>query len=123
MSMACNCNRGAPYDGAYDVTEQCRLCYLRANDPAYRALFKKLMPRPAPWLKPARFVRALARHFADWMRTVPRTEREHRLFICRDCPHYQAAPVEKCTQCGCHLNGLILAKVKMASEKCPIGKW
>lgn len=46
------CNRGAPYEGGYDVARQCRYCWLYHNDPRYRALFDGL-PQPPPPQPPA----------------------------------------------------------------------
>lgn len=38
--IACgHCNRGAPYDGPYDVERQCRLCYNYANHDGFRRLW------------------------------------------------------------------------------------
>lgn len=43
--------------------------------------------------------------------------REHRLSICKTCPHF--TPEERCTECGCFM------KIKSAfiTSKCPIGNW
>lgn len=52
-----------------------------------------------------------------------------RAAICKACD--QAVPDEsrpqylRCLQCGCWLNGKHVAnsKVKLATERCPLGKW
>ena len=38
------CNRGAPFDGPYDVARQCRIDWLYQNDAEYRAEFEKNPP-------------------------------------------------------------------------------
>ena len=45
-------------------------------------------------------------------------EQEERLSICKSCKYYDEKVI-RCTQCGCFLE----AKVKVASQYCPIGKW
>jgi len=42
--------------------------------------------------------------------------------ICRACPEWDAAALNatgRCRECGCST----WAKLRMASESCPIGKW
>lgn len=41
---------------------------------------------------------------------------ERRLMLCRDCEFIDG---NKCTACGCHT----IAKTRLATEKCPEGKW
>lgn len=41
-----------------------------------------------------------------------------RLGLCFACDQYDE-PDEQCRKCGC----LVRAKVLLATEKCPIGKW
>lgn len=45
-------------------------------------------------------------------------EQEERLSICKTCSFYDEKQI-RCTQCGCFLE----AKVKVASQYCPVGKW
>lgn len=46
---------------------------------------------------------------------------EHRLNICKSCEFKRnvtlLSPI--CKQCGCVISG----KVRLANQKCPIGKW
>lgn len=41
-----------------------------------------------------------------------------RMKICLDCPSLKPA-YNQCAECGCFMN----VKTKMASAKCPLGKW
>lgn len=43
---------------------------------------------------------------------------EQRLAICESCPEH-LSEFDKCRICGCN----IPAKCRVASEKCPLGKW
>lgn len=45
-------------------------------------------------------------------------EKERRLTICRECPHFRHKTT-RCGQCGCFLN----IKAKLAIVNCPIGQW
>lgn len=50
---------------------------------------------------------------------VERIERD----LCRPCEHYVEG---RCNKCGCRVTKSSLAifnKIKMATEKCPVGKW
>jgi hypothetical protein len=43
-----------------------------------------------------------------------------RLIICKACPEYiNRGLLSKCNACGCFL----LAKTKLKTQKCPVGKW
>lgn len=52
-----------------------------------------------------------------------------RLALCQACdqavPDAEKPQFLRCTQCGCWLNGnhLTNAKIKLATETCPLGKW
>ncbi len=54
---------------------------------------------------------------------LPKEEQEKRLAICtRPCEFYD--PQEgRCSQCGCKMKGLLLAKIRHATEDCPKGYW
>ena len=44
---------------------------------------------------------------------------------CRPCEHYDPT-AQTCTVCGCHVRqggAALLNKIKMATERCPKGKW
>lgn len=43
---------------------------------------------------------------------------KERMRICKKCPKYDAM-FGRCRDCGCFLR----AKVEMAGEECPQGKW
>ena len=45
---------------------------------------------------------------------------ESRLALCRECPDCRN---DRCGRCGCFLGGLILDKTKLATERCPAGRW
>jgi len=53
----------------------------------------------------------------------------NRLEICKSCDQMirdtDKPTLMRCVQCGCWLNGKHVAnsKTKLATEKCPIGKW
>lgn len=53
---------------------------------------------------------------------VPADVREMRETICKACPKFRAQD-NRCTQCGCSLGGLILDKLRYATERCPLNKW
>jgi hypothetical protein len=55
---------------------------------------------------------AAARFVASGLKTVTPEERERRLQICRDCPHFRGG---KCSLCGC----IARWKARLASESCP----
>ena len=50
-----------------------------------------------------------------------------RLDVCRRCDRCQPHPPKpeylRCGECGCWLNGKWLAKARLATENCPLGKW
>lgn len=53
----------------------------------------------------------------------------NRLEICKSCDQMirdaDKPTLMRCVQCGCWLNGKHVAnsKTKLATEKCPVGKW
>ena len=49
---------------------------------------------------------------------LPKTKQNTRMEICKQCPYYNPKR-NKCGKCKCHLS----YKSKLASGKCPIGKW
>ena len=51
-----------------------------------------------------------------------------RLEVCLECDFVivrqtPARPYHRCAQCGCWLDGDYLAKARLATESCPVGKW
>ena len=75
---------------------------------------------------PARMVRTAARSIVHWakkgaQRTSPETL-EIRKGICAGCEFWDSAALQgtgRCRKCGCST----WAKLRMATEKCPIDKW
>lgn len=61
---------------------------------------------------------AAAGFVASGFKLVGEGEQARRLEICRGCEFFDA-PRGKCKKCGCWT----LAKTRLASQKCPIGKW
>lgn len=45
-----------------------------------------------------------------------------RKAVCDGCEHLVSA-TGRCNICGCCTDGLIINKTKLATEKCPAGKW
>lgn len=77
--------------------------------------------------KAAKYVRAVAR----WIRAgrpVRSRGEVARIYdeLCRPCvPHFNAE-TGSCRRCGCRVNksrNALLNKIKMGTEKCPVGKW
>lgn len=60
--------------------------------------------------------KAMATFIGTGMKTAPADAQRARLDVCRGCEHHTGL---RCRICGC----FTAAKVKMAHEKCPIGKW
>lgn len=54
--------------------------------------------------------------FLGYKSLVPERVSDARFWECVECPH---ANDGECLKCGC----LVQAKVMLASEKCPIGRW
>ena len=67
---------------------------------------------------------ACLRHARDWFRRRPAAEVARVLAICRECERYDAA-ADTCKVCTCKIGGRPgwIAKTRMRSEGCPIGKW
>jgi hypothetical protein len=61
---------------------------------------------------------ALANHITSGFTNVSPEIQQSRLAMCYSCPHYLKES-NRCAKCGCNLS----AKTKMATSKCPIGKW
>lgn len=65
---------------------------------------------------------AAGKFIKSGMATVSEAQLEERMNICRACPEWDAtafANTGKCKLCGCATK----AKLRMATEKCPINKW
>lgn len=105
----------------------CGVCRKADADPRYHELLAGGPEPTEPSLlqKAASLASAVVRHAADGFQNVPAEEYEARLATCRKCEHYLTDyhPEERCGKCGCGLSGVVLAKAKWRSEKCPVGKW
>jgi hypothetical protein len=65
---------------------------------------------------PTRLVTALTNWVAKGMAFTPSEELTKRQETCKSCEHFTGS---RCKLCGCFTE----AKQRMATEKCPIGKW
>lgn len=65
---------------------------------------------------PTRLVTALTNWVAKGMAFTPPEELTKRQGLCNTCEHFTG---HRCQLCGCFTE----AKQRMATEKCPIGKW
>lgn len=118
--------------GAALVTGHRRWCELmdpdhpdynpRVRDAYIRTTYRLAGMTPAPADFPplaqqaANLAGAVGRFIASGMATTTTEERARRLAICEGCEFFVG---KRCQKCGCSL----AAKVAMASEHCPIGKW
>jgi hypothetical protein len=70
----------------------------------------------------ARFGQAAHRFARSGFATTPPEALATREATCRACPEWDAAALNatgRCRKCGCST----WAKLRMATERCPIGKW
>jgi hypothetical protein len=70
----------------------------------------------------ARFGHVAHRFARAGFATTPPEALATREATCRDCPEWDAAALNntgRCRKCGCST----WAKLRMATERCPIGKW
>lgn len=54
----------------------------------------------------------------DKSKYVDEATRRRRMMKCESCPHLLRFS-RQCGKCGC----LVFLKVKLVTEKCPVGKW
>lgn len=121
VAMVCNhCGRGAPFDGPYDVTRQCRLCWLYHNDPAYRKGWSDETPvsgsattLPGFFQQLSNLTASVVGHLANGAKHVSPEVLEERKAICTACPHLTAE--RRCAKCGCYVD----VKASWESERCP----
>jgi hypothetical protein len=69
-----------------------------------------------------RFVQASSRFARAGFVTTPPESLAAREATCRACPEWDATALNatgRCRKCGCST----WAKLRMATERCPIGKW
>ena len=70
----------------------------------------------------ARFGHAAHRFARSGFATTPPEALATREATCRACPEWDAAALNatgRCRKCGCST----WAKLRMATERCPLGKW
>jgi hypothetical protein len=70
----------------------------------------------------ARFGHAAHRFIRHGAPTTPPEALSTREATCRACPEWHAAALNgtgRCRKCGCST----WAKLRMATERCPLGKW
>ena len=70
----------------------------------------------------ARFLKSATNFTASGFTTTPPEALATREATCRACPEWDAAALNstgRCRKCGCST----WAKLRMATEACPIGKW
>lgn len=84
---------------------------LAIDDAIYQAL-KAKHGRSAP----SRLGKALVGWASQGMPITPPEELKKRQETCKNCEHFTGS---RCKLCGCFTQ----AKLRMASEKCPVGKW
>lgn len=112
------CNRGAPFVGAYDPSRQCRWCWRYQNDLAFREAVDGRKVEDGPDLLTK--ARNLSSALADWAKAgfavVDEETYEKRIAACLACPHYFQ---NTCLLCGCKVAGERLHKARLASSTCP----
>ena len=71
-------------------------------------------------------VKSMTKSMANWagsgFKIAPKEVFDQRLNECKVCPHWDSealANTGRCMVCGCST----VAKLRLATEKCPIGKW
>ena len=91
---------------------------------ARQALFSGVVPAGSPTM--LRQAAALGKSLMNWTTSgfpaTPPDELASRMEICKACPEWDAeafAGTGRCKKCGCSTQ----AKLRMATEKCPIDKW
>ena len=68
------------------------------------------------------FAQASSRFACSGFATTPPKILANREAICRACPEWDATALNatgRCRKCGCST----WAKLRMATERCPLGKW
>jgi hypothetical protein len=69
-----------------------------------------------------RVMQATGRFASSGFQTTPPEALATREATCRACPEWDAAALNatgRCRKCGC----ATWAKLRMATERCPLGKW
>ena len=112
---------GLNLHGGYPSKGVCAYCVSRGeNTPEHAATVKGNLPSFPEQVK------GLGKAVADWTKSgfpIPDPETFNaRLETCKGCEFWDEsgfAKTGRCKKCGCSTQ----AKLRMATEKCPIGKW
>jgi hypothetical protein len=130
MSDRCpNCPIAEGYCRGFEVRRFCTL--LDPDGPKYRPEYKSAVIEQTAQFDPDRtqeyppyvaqvgnLFRSALRFVRSGFKLTPKKERQARLEVCLGCDQYDQAQ-KRCRKCGC-VNS---AKVWVASDKCPLGKW
>jgi hypothetical protein len=145
LRLVCSgAKHGEPY-----TTDQCFICWVAKNYPdfSYLDVYHEIQPDLSRnyymfieqrkkilehfrsvqknkddipiWKKAVNFAKSAGNWLASGAKFVPDEIKAKRLFICQNCSLFTKQGTCSHLSCGCQMN----AKVSMASESCPIGKW
>lgn len=89
--------------------------WLEIPDPIYVALVEKY--RPSSTSLAGQAISASVRWLTAGAQVTPEALHHDRSAVCAMCPLWDARH-QRCMQCGCYA-----AKLWLATERCPIGRW
>jgi hypothetical protein len=109
---------------------QCEFCHAQHVD-ARGDVTRPVLPRcgkfeackAKAWQQVTNYFRAVSNWIGHGMPVRPDEEVARIYAICRECEHFID---QHCALCGCRVDATASAwrnKIRMATEKCPIGKW
>jgi hypothetical protein len=122
---------GEAYDTIGDWTQaqlEDALTALVARDPEglVRAAMGAIPPKPTSYPTADEMAKNLANSMANWakkgFKLATSEQVAARLEVCKACPEWDGealAGTGRCRKCGCSTQ----AKLRLATEKCPIDKW
>ena len=131
------CERGAPFLGEFDITRQCKICWLYYNNQRYRELWDKTQGQAVEEREKQTFSKRIVKFvYAMKIETLWRSqgglaptaeEKAHRRSLCNTCDAHSKED-DMCTLCGCYLEAGLLpprpfGKIDCASQACPKGLW
>lgn len=96
--------------------------WLELSEEAYNDLLQKYRQPPRLIDQAASLVGAVSRFARSGFTATPPEILAAREATCRACPEWEAKALKntgRCRKCGCST----WAKLRMASESCPLGKW
>ena len=99
----------------------CAYCISRGENTPEHAAQLKATPPSLPQ-QAASLGKALVKWTASGFSATPPEILATREATCRACPEWDAAALNatgRCNKCGCST----WAKLRMATERCPLGKW